>query len=333
MGSKNKTTTSSNQTQTAAPPSWALPQMQTIASGIMSGLGSIQGLPAYTGDFIAQPGAISQSVPQAYLDAAAMARSLVDPAQAALHQSMVMPTFADSPNLSAATAGFGASDPGGLDAAVRAAIQPVQQNLMESILPSLQSSGIESGAYGGSRAQQTLPELAMRDFSNQAGQIAAGLNYQDFTDTANRVLQAYGLSTTRGLGEANVMTDRLGLTPELLDSIMRMSGGAAELTGQAGAAQDANSQASINNALQQYQYQMQQPFMGYDIATDLITKLAGNYGTTTSQGTSTQTQKTGGLAPILGGALGLAGMALGLPTAGGGSVGGSLVSQLFGAKH
>jgi hypothetical protein len=83
MGTKNKTTETSNQTQTAAPPSWALPQMQAIAGGIMSGLGTIQGLPAYTGDFVAQPGAISQSAPQAYLDAAAMARSLVDPAQAA----------------------------------------------------------------------------------------------------------------------------------------------------------------------------------------------------------------------------------------------------------
>jgi hypothetical protein len=332
MGTKNKTTETSNQTQTAAPPSWALPQMQAIAGGIMSGLGTIQGLPAYTGDFVAQPGAISQSAPQAYLDAAAMARSLVDPAQAALNQSMVMPTFADSPNLSAATSGFGSTNPGGMDAAVRAAINPVYQSLTESILPSLQSSGIESGAYGGTRAQQTLPGQALRDFDTQAGNIAATMNYQDFTDTANRVLQAYGLSTTRGLGSANVLTDRLGLTPELLDSIMRMSGGAAELTNQAGQLQDANSQAAINNALQKYQYSVEQPFMGYDVATDLISKLAGGYGTTTSQGTNTTVSKTGGLAPILGGALGLAGMAMGLPTAGGGSVGGSLVSSLFGAK-
>ena len=333
MGSKTKTKTESNNTTTAAPPSWAQPTMEELAAQIMSGVGTVQGLPTYTGDFVAQPGALQASVPGGYLDAAALAKSLVAPAQAALSSSFSTPTFDVSGNqLNAALQGFGSTNPGGMDAAVRAAINPVYQQLTESILPSLQSSGIESGAYGGSRAMTTLPELALRDFDTQAGDIAAQLAYKDYTDTANRVLQGYGESTSRGLGEANVLTDRLGLTPDLLDAIMRMSGGSAELTAQAAAADTANQQSVIDNLLQQYQYSVNQPFMGYDTATALISQLAGNYGTTTSNGTSTQTQSTGGLGPILSGVIG-AGMGLAsLPMSGGGSLGGSLVSSLFGRK-
>jgi hypothetical protein len=331
MGSKKKETTTTNQTSEAAPPSWALPQMQAIANGIMGGLNTIGGIPAYTGDFTALPGTLQHSVPQGYLDAAAMARSLIDPAKAALNMSTVMPTF-DYNNLVAATQGFGSTNPGGMDAAIRAAIDPAYKILTEQALPGIQSAGIESGAYGGSRAMLTLPQLALRDFSDTAGNIAAEYTYKDFEDTANRMLEAYGLSTTRGLGEANVLTDRLGLTPDLLDAIMRMSGGAAELTGQAANIDTANREAVIQNELQKYQYQMTQPFMGYDVATDLITRLAGNYGTQTQQGTSTTVSKTGGLAPIIGAALGGAMSLASLPMGGGGSLGGSLVSQLFGRK-
>lgn len=333
MGSKTTNKTVSDQTQTAAPPSWAQPTMEQLAQQIMSGVGAVQAVPHYTGDFVAQPGALQNAVPGGYLDAAALARSLVAPAQQALASSTTAPTFGvTDAQLQPALQGFAATNPGGMDAAVRAAIDPVYKQLTESILPSLQSAGIESGAYGGSRAMTTLPELALRDFDTQAGNIASQLRYTDYNDTANRVLQGYGESTTRGLGAADVLTQRLGLTPDLLDAIMRMSGGAAELQAQGAAADTANRQSSIDNALQQYQYQIQQPFMGYDVATQLISQLAGNYGTTTSHGTSTQTQSTGGLAPIIGGVIG-AGMGLAsLPMGGGGSLGGSLVSQLFGRK-
>lgn len=325
MGTKNKTTNTSSGTQTVAPPSWALPQMQEIASGIMNGLNTIKTIPAYTGDIVAQPNALTQSVPQAYLDAASVARSLVPQAQGALDASGQMPTFALGGNvLQAAANSYGSTNPGGMTAAVNAAIDPVYKQLTQSILPSLQSSGIESGAYGGSRALVTLPGQALSDFSHEAGNIAATLNYQDYADTANRALQAYSADTTRGLGAADVLTQRLGLTPDLLNAVMRMSGGAADLTNQAATIDQQNRQAVLDNNMQRYQYQMTQPFNGYDIATQLISQLAGNYGTTTAQGTTTQTQKTGGLGPVLGGIFGLGSMLMGLPTKGGGSVGGNL---------
>lgn len=333
MGSKKKVVEKTNSTSTAAPPSWAQPTMMEIAKQLMAGVNKVQSLPLYSGDFVAQPGALQEAVPGAYLNAAHVAQSLVPTAQHALDMSFTDPTYdVSGMQLQPALQGFAAGNPGGMDAAIAAAINPVRQQLVEQILPSLASAGIESGAYGGTRSQQTLPELALRDFSGQAGDIAARMRYQDYNDTANRVLQGYGLATDRGLGEADLLTQRLGLTPDLLDAVMRMTGGAAELQAQGAGYDTANRQSVIDDMLQKYQYQMSQPFMGYDVATDLIARLAGNYGTTTNQGTSTTVQKTGGLAPVLGGLLG-AGMSLAsLPMGGGGSLGGSLVSSLFGRK-
>lgn len=331
MGSKKKQTETTNQVQTSAPPSWAEPTMVNLAHQIMSGVNQVQGIPAYTGDFVAQPGALQNSVPGGYLDAAALARQLVNPAMQAVGAAGIMPTF-EGPNLASTYQSFAGANPGGMNAAVEAAVRPYTQQLMEQVLPGLQSSGIESGAYGSSKALTALPELAVRNTTGQIGDIAAQMAYQDFIDQQNRALQAYGLGTERGLGEANVLTNRLGLTPDLLDAVMRMQGGAAELQAQAAATDQANRQAAIDNAMQQYQYQVQRPFMGYDIATDLISRLAGNYGTQTLNGTTTTVQKTGGLAPILGAAMGgLMGLAS-LPMGGGGSLGGSLVSSLFGAR-
>jgi hypothetical protein len=331
MGSKTTNKTETNQTATAAPPSWADPVMQNLASQIMSGVNTVNALPAYSGDFVAQPGALQLGVPQGYLDAAALAQSLVPQAQTALNSAFIMPSFdigADA--LTNGIASYASTNPEGMAGAVRAAIDPAYKTLTQQVLPSLQSSGIESGAYGGSRAMVALPQMALQDFDKQAQMIAAQMSYQDYVDAANRQLQAYQEATTRGLGTADTLTQRLGLTPDLLDTIMRLGGGAAELNAQAAGADTANQQSIIDNLLQQYQYKVQQPFMGYDIATDLISRLANGYGTTTQTGTTTNTQKTGGLAPIIGGALGLGMGVASLPMGGGGSLGGSLVSQLFG---
>ena len=331
MGSKKKTTETTNQTQTSAPPSWAEPTMIDLAGQIQNAVNQVRQVPAYTGDFVALPGALQNAVPGAYLDAAHMAQSLVPQAQQALSAAGVMPTYdVSGAQLQPALQGFAAGNPGGMDAAIRAAIDPAYKALTEQVLPGLASSGIESGAYGSSRALTALPELAVRDFGQTAANLAAQMRYQDYTDTANRMLQGYTAATSRGLGEADVLTQRLGLTPDLLDAIMRMSGGAAELQAQGAAVDQANRQASIDNAMQRYQYQVNQPFMGYDVATDLISRLANGYGTQTLNGTTTTVQKTGGLAPIIGGALGAAMGLASLPMGGGASLGGSLVSQLFG---
>lgn len=334
MGSKKKSETKTVQdsTQTATPWGPVTPGLQTIAGHISNVLPSLDNL-NYTGDFVAQPGQLAMQVPDLYQQASQRALSLIPQAQQALAGTLTGPRF-EGPGLEGSYSSFAGTNPGGMDAAVRAAVDPVYRNLTENLLPSLQSSAIESGAYGGTRAMNVLPSQTIADANREMMNLAAGMRYQDFVEQQQRQQAAYGLGTQRGLGEAEVMTGRYGLTPDLLDSIMRMSGGAAELAAAGGQAETGNRQAQIDNALQQFQYQMNRPFMGYDVATDLLTRIGQGYGTTTGHSTGSQTtvEKTGGLAPILGAALGAASMAMGLPMPGGGALGGSLVSQLFGNR-
>lgn len=334
MGSKKKTTTTQtgNSTQTNTPAPYALPGMQQIGNYISGVLPSLQNI-NYTGDFVAAPSDLSLGVPNLYQQAANTALGLVPQAQGALNGAMQAPTF-EGPGLEGSYNSFAGSNPGGMEAAIQAAINPVSRNLMETILPSLQSSAIDSGAYGNSRAMTTLPAIAIGTANRDMQELAAQMTYQDFVDQQERQQSAYGLGTERGLGEAGVMTDRYGMTPDLLDSIMRLSGGAAELQAAGGQADEANRQAVIDNAMKQFEYQMNRPFMGYDVATDLLTKLTAGFGTQAGEfsNKSKTVESTGGMGNVLAGALGLASMIGGFPMGGGGSVGGSLVSSLFGRK-
>lgn len=339
MGSKKKSRTQFSQTQTSKPLDMVMPGYQNIATGVNNALNSVQGV-NYGGDFVAQPGQYSLAAPGMYADAAQQALSLVPTAQSFVNQAAANPNFGlGLPVLQQATQGFGSTNPQGMEGAVNAAIQPYMRQLTEQILPSLQSAGIESGAYGGTRSQQTLPALAIRDAGRQAQEVATGLAFQDYNMAQARALEAYGLDTSRGLGEHGAMTQRLAMTPELLNSVMRMSGGAADLMNQAGQLDQANAQAGINNELQRFNYNMTRPFMGYDTATDILSRLTSGFGTTDASGKSKTTEKNSGLGSIVQGGLGLASaigsMALGVPPIGafgGGAGGGSLVSSLFGSK-
>lgn len=339
MGSKKKSKTSSTTHQESKPLDIVMPGYGQIASGVSNALNQVQGV-NYNGDFVAQPGTHALAAPGMYADAANQALSLVPQAQSFVDQAGMGPQFGlGLPVLQQAMQGFGSTSPQGMQGAVDAAIQPYMRQLTEQVLPSLQSAGIESGAYGGTRSQQTLPGLAIRDAGRMAQEVAANLVYQDYNAAAQRQLEAYGLDTARGLGESQANTARLSITPELLNSVMRMSGGAADLMNQAGQLETANAQAGINNNLQRFNYDMTRPFMGYDTATDILSRLTAGFGTTDQQSKSKTTEKTGGLAPIIQGGLGLASgiasMAMGAPPIasafGGGAGGGSLVSSLFGA--
>lgn len=334
MGSKKKTTTTQtgNSTQTSTPAGYALPGMQQIGSYINSVLPTLQDI-NYTGDFVAAPSELSLGVPGLYQNAAQTALGLVPQAQDAFMQSLQAPTF-EGPGLEGTYSSFGASNPGGMAGAIAAATNPIYRNLTENLLPSLQSSAIESGAYGNSRALNTLPSMVIGNANRDMQELAATMTYQDFVDQQQRQQQAYELATGRGLGAADVMTQRFGMTPDMLDSIMRLSGGAAELQAAGGQADEANRQAVIDNAMKEFEYQMNRPFMGYDVATDLLTRLTAGFGTQAGEfsNKSKTVESTGGMGNVLAGALGLASMIGGFPMAGGGSVGGSLVSSLFGRK-
>jgi len=328
MGSKKKTKTKSSQESVAKPLDIVMPGYNTIASGVERGLADIQDV-NYTGDFLAQAGDLQNAVPGAYLEAGRTAGSLIPQMQDIWGQMGQGATFGDSPTLASGMQSFGGTNPGGMQDAVNAAIHPYMQQLTEHILPSLQSAGIESGAYGGTRSQQTIPLMAVRDAGESAQRVAAALAYEDFKGQQDRILQGYGLSTQRGLGEADVMTSRYGMAPEMSDAIMRLAGGQAEYANMASTADLGNRQLEIDNALRQFQYDMTRPFMGYDVAGNILGNMTQGYGTTTSKGTSTTTEKTGGLGNVVAGLGGLAMAAAGMPMAGGGSLGGSILGSLM----
>jgi len=124
-------------------------------------------------------------------------------------------------------------------------------------------------------------------------------------------LEGYNAATQRGVNDYNAQTNRFDTIPQLLQSIMQMSTGAADLTAGAGASARSNEQMAIENALAQFDYSVRAPFQGLDIAAALLGNLAAPWGTRTTQGT--QTQSSGGLGQVLQAAMGIGGMAMGMP--------------------
>jgi hypothetical protein len=328
MGTKKKSTTKSSGTTEQKPRDIVMPGYNTIASGVTQGLNDIQGV-NYTGDFLAQAGELQKALPGVYQSAAGQIGGLIPQAQGFIDMGAMMPSFADSPLLSSGMQSFGSTNPAGMTGAVNAAIDPYMRQLTEQILPGLQSQGIESGAYGGTRSTQTLPLMAIQQQGEQAQRVAAALAYEDFQNQQNRILEGYGLSTERGLGEANAITGRLGAMPGVFDMTTDLIGGQADYLTDAAQADLGNRQLEIDNALRQFQYDMTRPFMGYDTAAGILGSMTQGYGTTTSQNKSTTTEKTGGLGPIAAGIGGLAMAAAGMPMAGGASLGGNLLGSLF----
>ena len=308
-----RTTVNTRETSTNTPPTWAAPGLEDLGRRITAIIPTMPG-PRYEGNFIAQPNATERSVPSMMLDTAALARQMMTPASAALQQLGQGATFG-GPTLAQGTQSFADYNPTAVQPVVNAAIQPLMRQLTEQILPSIRSSGIESGAYGSDRMQSTLPATAIRDVGRQAMEVGTGIAYQDFMDQQNRNLQAFSLGTQRGLGEADLLTQRLGMTPDMINAILNLSGSSADITAQAGAMERGFDQALIEEMLARQDYNVRYPFQGLDVAAALLGNLAAPWGTRTSTGT--QTQSTGGLAPIVGGLAGLGMMAAGFPGIGG----------------
>lgn len=311
---KQRSTTTTNQTQTATPWGPALPGLTNLANMTNMAVGQAQAVPHYQGDFLALPGAAQQAVMPALQNSADLAGSLIDPAlNAANNLNWQMPTFS-GPGIEAGTQTFGSYDASQVAPVVEAAIQPYLRQLTEQVLPGLQSAGIESGAYSNDRALAVLPQQALRDTSRMAAEVGGGIAFQDFLQNQARQQQAFQMATQRGLGEADVLSQRLGMSPALLDTVMRMSTGQADLTRQAADWDTAMRQTDINNALARDTYNVQAPFRGLDMAANIFSTFSP-YASQNMTGRSSTTQtQSGGLAgQILQGALGVAGMVGGFP--------------------
>lgn len=306
MGSK--TTVKTNETATNTPPQWAEPGLTELGQRITSIIPTMPG-PQYTGDFVAPSSTYEAAMPGQLTALADFMRSMTPGAMGALDASTTPVNFGmeGAPQVGQ----YGDYDPSGVLPVITAAMQPAFRQLTESVLPSLQSSGMESGAYSSGRARDVLPNMAIGDTMRTVGELASGISYQDFSDFENRRLQAYGLDTERGLGEAGTLSQRLSLFPDLLDTVLRTQAGATDTEAAAAGYDRQLRQQEIDNTLAQFDYNVRYPFQGLDVAAALLGNLAQPWGSRTTQGTQTQSQ--GGLGQIVQGALGLGMGALGMP--------------------
>lgn len=325
MGSKTKTTVQSSGTQTVAPPSWTMPGISNAADKVTQALNELPGQ-QYQGNFVAQPNmGLVNGASQIYQNAAGQAGQLGQQVLSAANDTMGL-----QPLTTGTFQQAGAYD---INPVISAATAPLFRQLTEGTLPGLRSAAIDAGAYSGDRAMSVLPGQAITETAARAQELGAQIGYQDFRDRETQRLQAYQTDQANALtaGQFNnsFALQRAQALPGLYGDGMNLITSGGDLLQGANALEMQAQQAQIDNALRQNEYSWKYPFQGLDIASALLSQLSGNYGTTTSNSNSTQTQSTGGLGSVVQGLAGLGMMAASIPTGGGATVGGNLMSSLF----
>lgn len=326
-GSKQKTKSSSTtaQTQTAAPPTWTQPGLEQTAGMVTGALGQIP-TEHYSGQQIAY---MSPQELAAITDSwGATGENAGD--LSAWMQGYLPQLMEGGPQFSTSlpTDSYDMGDRQQLEGVINASIDPVMQQLLNTILPGIQSSALASGAYSGDRAMKVLPTQAIDNATESMQRIAAQLGYEDYQNWENRRLSAwqsdqdrllagYGADTARGLGTSADELARLGLMPDMVNSILRTQASEGDLLRMAAELGISTEQAQINDALAQDAYASTSPFMGLDQATALLTALSGGWGTQNMTGQtdskSTTTTKQDPFSQVLQAAMGVGSMALGFP--------------------
>lgn len=151
-----------------------------------------------------------------------------------------------------------ASNPA-LQGYMQAATQPLQQQLLEQILPSIGGGAIQAGGYGGSR-QGIAEGQAIGRYLQEAGNI-----------TGRMAGEAYGQE--RQLQQA---------APQLLAQGMQMGLLAPELMGQVGQQQQAAQQGILQEAFTLDQLRRTQPWEALQQYQGLVNPIAGMGGTAVS---------------------------------------------------
>lgn len=324
MSSKKTSKTKFNQTQTAAPPSWTAGGLEATAGLVQQALGQIP-QQHYDGQQVAfmSPEQLAQ-IQGAWTNTAGLAGDYVD------WMGNRLPELSQSYDFTTSlpTAQFDMGSLQDVTPVINASLNPVLRQLTEQILPGIQNSSLDAGAYSGDRAMAVLPTTALQNYSREAADIATLVGYQNYQDFENRRLQAftsdqdrllagYNAETGRGLGVQNANADTMGAINDYVSGILRNSASQGDLLNMAAQLGVTNQQAQINDLLAQDQYASYSPFMGLDQAAALLAQLSGNYGTQTSSGQSKTTEKTGGLGEWVKGAIGLGSMIAGIPGIGG----------------
>lgn len=152
---------------------------------------------------------------------------------------------------------------------VDAATRPLMEDLTRRILPGLDLGAINQNAFGGDRAGIAAGQ-AIGDTQTAVGDIRARM----FADNYNRERQYQWDSPEKFLS---------GMGAELSPANMMQQLGGYE-RGLEG--------LDIQNEIATREYNNNQAFAGLPMATQLMSTLAAPYGTQTSTGESTTTQKT-----------------------------------------
>ena len=190
-----------------------------------------------------------------------------------------------------------------LNNTINASLDPVVQRYTEQLIPQLNSAATQSGAYGGSKFNDQQQQLG-REFTREAGNIAARAAYQDY-DT-ERKLGFKDLQQRRQLEPtiANLELDLASKIPQLLGQGNDIYEQDISKVARIGEAEQAFNQEDINQQLAQDQYLKGLPFEGLERYAGLI---GGSLGGTTSSSANTSGAGTG--SSILSGALGGASLA------------------------
>lgn len=167
-----------------------------------------------------------------------------------------------------------------LGGAIDAAVRPIQQQFLQTVLPNIRTSAVTNGQYGGSR-QDLANNLASQTFLRQVGDTSAGLTYD-----------AWNKGLTTGL-------QTLAMAPQ----VQQMQLAPAAALGQAGTAEQDQAQAELNAQLQAYYEKQLGPFM---MAQSVLSSAAGIPGGSTSSTGPGQAQPSVGQRVLGGGAAGAA---------------------------
>lgn len=338
-GSSSHSHSTTNQTQTNAPPAFTFPGLQY--AGNMT-LQALQGLPQshYTGPLVASmnPQDLA-AIQQAWGQTAASAGSAAD------YLTSLLPGLTAGQQFSTALpdTSYNVADRPDLTSVIQASIHPVQQQLMEQILPGITNSALAAGAYSGDRAMGVMPQTAVRDATDSMQRIAAQLGYQDYNDYENRRLAAYQAQTAAGQQNYALDTQRqqelqalqlqaLGMAPDFIQSILHTQASQGDLLRMAAELGVQQQQAGYTNAQQMDQYASTIPFMGLDAASSILARLSGSYGTQSMHGVTDTTQETqqDPMGQILQAGLGLGMAAMGMPGGLGGLFGGGGATAALG---
>lgn len=175
---------------------------------------------------------------------------------------------------------------------VERSIAPLRSEFQNVVMPQTNSMFAAGGRYGSPGGHQAAVGRATDQYMQNVGNVTSGLAYQNYGDERSRQLQTTAMA------------------PELAAADYQD----ISMLGQAGTAREQQAQAQLQDSINRYGYEQQEPTRRL---ADYMAMVGG--GTTGGQST-TSTQGGGGFNPVLG-------------TLGAGAATAGIMSSLFGGTN